>query len=480
MPRPHPPGCLAQLLLTLLVGAIAVVGLELYADRVRWGVSPDWYRVDEHAGQVRFACQSFAPVQFPAVAGPDITRIALLGGSSSFGYPERPTGRAPLTRARHGFAGVIQATLDAAAPDTYELVNLGVNGGTSEDSLRLLRRALDWDLDGLVIYDGHNEYMSAPSRFHPGLWRWALYRAAAVLAPRATSSPGWVGPPGYGGPEHARAVLDQLETNLSRMVALAQRDGLPVVLATQAGNLAGFDPSWSTAGDPALLARPDPALAEARWAASPTSADLAWQVGQARLDRGADAGVPLRAAADHDGLPFRATSAVNDVIRRVAGEHQAVLVDAEHAIRGDDPVLGPDHFHDWVHPTPGASVRLATSLLGGLASAGLVAPGHTGPVVALPLSAPEEREARLRVARGWLQWACVRSHDPTHRLEQARHQARAVLIHEPGNPDALGVLAVADAVAGVDGAPLPTDPEVRARLAGLHPTLAALLGDQKN
>ena len=215
---------------------------------------------------------------------------------------------------------------------------------------------------------------------------------------------------------------------------------------------------------------------EQHWTAQPTSADLAWAVGRLRLAQGGDAAAPLRAAADHDGLPFRATSAVNQVIREVAQARGTVLVDAEAAIQADGPVPGDELFFDWVHPRREASRRLAGALIAGLVQADLVKALPSGPVAGPELTAAELLGAELRVARGWLQWACVRQHDPYHRLAAARRHASAVLALDPDHAEARAILVVADMLEGLSEGPPPQDPAVRAQLGRLHPTLAAMLG----
>ena len=476
MSRPGGPsaagGCLRSLIALLVFGALGFLGLDYYLDRVYWGVAPSWYRIERDGDQVIFGCQNFAPVRFAERPAPGVRRILVLGGSTSFGYPERPVGERPIDRARHGLVGAMQAALDAAWPGAYELLDLGVNGGSSEDSLRILRRALGWGASGVVIYDGHNEYMTAPRDFRPGLWRFALSRRLAPLAPKVQASPGWVGRAAYGGPAHEAAILRQLRRNLEGMADALEDAGLPGVIATQAGNLRGFDPSWSTAGDPAALAALgslDDAALEALWAAQPEAADVAWALGRRRS--GAAAVAPLRAAADRDGMPFRATSAVNEQIRELAEERGLVLVDAEAAARGGGELPGNEGFYDWVHPRPALAARLSGALLEGMVEAGMLP--ERPPPAATGLSEAERLEASVRTARSWLQWSCVRGHDPGYRLEQSRIWAGRALEQDPDQAEARAILEVARALGG-QPAELPTDPALRERLSGLHPCIAAL------
>jgi len=442
-------------------------------------VDPSWYRVEEDDGQVRLTCQLARPVAFSAQPAAGVTRILLLGGSSSFGSPERPNGTEPLSAPRHGFAGVMQAGLDRAFPGRFELVNLGVNGGASQDSLRLLRRARDWGASALVIYDGHNEFMGSPARFHAWAWRSALYRRLTLWLPRPRTSPGWVGPPANGDEAHTQAILDLFEHNLQEMLALASDWGLVPVLSTQASNLADFDPTWSTSGDEQDLSRLSQRSLEelvALRGRHAHSADIAWALGRRLHAAGADAEAALVAARDHDGLPFRATTALNDRIRRVGEVHGVVVVDAERAVASQGRIPGNQDYYDWVHPRPAAAERLGAALLDGLAEAGVLPESPDRPRHP-ELPEAEWREADLRMARSWLAWGVVRGHDPTYRLQQAQRWARQVLEREPGHAEATGVLQVATALLDPtrDHA-LPTDPEVVRRVSLLHPGIAALFG----
>lgn len=420
---------------------VALGCLEVWARTWAWPVSESWYRVDEPqadatgtAASVTFRCQEYAPVSFTAVPAPGVTRIVLLGGSTAFGYPERPAGTTPIPRALHGVAGSLQAGLDEAWPAQFEVLNLGVNGGSSDDTLRLLRRSLAWGPKAFVVYDGHNEFMAAPAQFSAPLWRFALYRQVMVLGARAEVAPGWVGPSAIGDAGHAEAVVALFRSNLAALATLA--DGRPVVIATQASNLAGLDPSWSTSGEDLanLDTLPDDEIAR-RWAASPDVADLAWQAGLRALAAGTDATPALRAAVDHDGMPFRATSAINAAIRDAAAEHGFALVDAEAAVFTPGTNPDPDAFYDNVHPQPEAARRIAAALLGGLARVGTL-PGL--PPTALSPPAPPSDEAVRRTAGYWLRWACVRAHDPGWRLQKARFWAQQLSAAEVGGAGGTG------------------------------------------
>jgi hypothetical protein len=244
------------------------------------------------------------------------------------------------------------------------------------------------------------------------------------------------------------------------------------VIATQASNLGGMDPNWSTVGTLDELRGID-GLSNSelrdRWHADRRFADLAWAVGQRQRARGLFAQVYLRAAADNDGLTLRATSAMNGVIRDVAEAQHAAVAEAEWAVQADGSVPDYDLYYDWVHPRPEAARRIAGEVLGGLVTAGVI---PERPAVA---ALRADSLAEVRSARSWLQWACVRGHDPAWRLGLARRHAREALRLNPGDPEATAVLGIADALEGKPSV-LPADPALRLRLAALHPRIAAVLG----
>jgi len=477
--------CLRSTLFLVVFGVLGLAGIEVWVDRFAWPVADSWYRVEDLGDDVRFGCQNFASVRFSKVPPSGVRRILVLGGSTTFGYPERPEGTHDLDQARHGFVGALQSTLDARWPNAYELINLGINGGNSADTRLVARLAVDWGASGVVLYDGHNEFMSVPQQFRPSTWRVALVRRFSVLKKRADTSPGWNGPTSYGGPPHAEAVLSQLRSNLDDVVAGFQDAGVPVVITTQAANLAGFDPNWSTVGASAELASQSLPELEQAWEEHPTSADIAFVLGHRRLSAHRSDGGLLRRAVDLDALPFRATSAVNDTLRALAEDRGLVVVDAEAAVQADGPPPGDALYYDWVHPRPVAQRRLAAAVLAGMSEAGMLAASEAGTELVLPelvlpeLRSEEVHAAELRSARSWLQWAAVRHHDPHRRLVRARHHARAFLSLEPESAEAQGVLAVADALdhpAPSNPVALPQDELVRARLGSLHPGIAALWG----
>jgi lysophospholipase L1-like esterase len=491
-PPRGPPQAESTLRIGLKMAALTVgllggagVGLEYWERHHSWPVADSWYQLSDADGHVVFRCQRYVPVRFTTKPAAGVKRVLVMGGSTTFGFPQHPIGEAPLDRAQHGFVGVLQEAFDRAWPGKVELVNLGVNGGSSADTVRLLRAADDWGVSGVVLYDGHNEFMSVPQQFSAGLWPLALYRRLGALGAPPTQAPGWVGAGSYGGPEHAAAVVRQFRQNFEQIADAVDSLGVPLVVSTQASNLSGLDPSWSmgpTSLDLAAMESWDDPTLEAAWRAHPTVADVAWHAGRrqaARRDGGAgDSWDAFRAAADHDALPFRATSEINDAIRGLGDRPGVFVVDAEQALRDRLGPPGNDHFFDNVHPQPDTAVAIAEVVAVGMATAGLIPEQGLSPLAPTAASSTERVDAELRTARTWLRWAAIRAHDPAHRLDQATRYGESVLAARPTDPDAQALLAAADRLRGdPTPRPMPNDPAAVQRLARVHPALGALVAE---
>jgi hypothetical protein len=179
----------------------------------------------------------------------------------------------------------------------------------------------------------------------------------------------------------------------------------------------------------------------------------------------------LQASVDHDGLQLRASSEINEIVRRVAARDEVVLVDAAQLV-GDAEHTG-GLFYDWVHPTPKGADIIGRALLDGLAQAGVI---PSNPQHFQPVSTPQADldEGVLRAARSWLQWACVRQHDPSVRLRAAES-----LLNSLGPDTSAAVAAERQAILNVIASwgtqTNDVSDEYRARLAQLHPCLEAQL-----
>jgi hypothetical protein len=148
-----------------------------------------------------------------------------------------------------------------------------------------------------------------------------------------------------------------------------------------------------------------------------------------------------------------------------------VLVDAAQLV-GDAEHTG-GLFYDWVHPTPKGADIIGRALLNGLAQAGVIpsSPQYFRPV---PTPQADSDEGVLRAVRSWLQWACVRQHDPSVRLRAAESLLESL------GPDTTAAVnterqALLKVVSSWGAQTDDVSAEYRDRLSQLHPCLEAQL-----
>lgn len=279
------------------------------------------------------------PMVVPAHKSPGERRIVVLGESAAMGEPEPAFGpahmlevllndtettsqvrviNAAMTAINSHVITEIAHSLPALRPDVVVLyignnevvgplgpgtVFLPFEGSPMLARLRVL--ATRWQLAGLIR---HAWWRASGGEARAGAWEgMAMFEGRGVKPddPRLTS------------------VHRNFEKNLQRIIAQAQRAGARVLLCTVAVNLADQAP---------LDGHP-----------MPTSATLK----------------DYKVLRDQDTQRFRADSAINAIIRRVAAERADVtLIDVEQAFEKTDPP-GRNFFVDHVHFTPAGAYALA-------------------------------------------------------------------------------------------------------------------------
>jgi hypothetical protein len=245
--------------------------------------------------------------------------------------------------------------------------------------------------DVLVVYSGHNELGNAVFTGRYGDERTAriatlrarfgvsrLYQALemAIRGRETLALPSAANEQQFSIGEATRTEIHwRYEERLRHIVAKASASGVPVVLATLMSNpvapsmefscpeamkRAGFRGIRPEALPVAELVESDIAAAEAM---APGCRDLAW----IRARRAGDAAA-LDELRDTDPLPVRADRTLNGVIRRVATETGATLVDVEGFARMAGSGLEPSAwFLDPMHLTAGGHDALARMVAQGVA-----------------------------------------------------------------------------------------------------------------
>ena len=355
-------------------------------------------------------------------------RVLFAGGSTVQGYPHPKRLSAP---------SYLQEMLGDLFPERQiEVFNAGITAASSFAVARAVEdgvAALEADL--VVVYTGHNElygvYGAASlaqggqavwmKRVHYSLVQWRLRplvgKLIGPLGKEEADGPlievmSKAGAIPASDPRRAQAAAN-LETNLRDVAAFCRARRVPLVLCTVTSNERGFAPAHL---EPPL---PDEELAlyvdflaqSDREQASP-EALVALAQAEAlygddaylhflrgyhleQLGRGAEARAAYVQARELDLRPWRATVALNEVVRRVAAEEGVLLADVEAHFRAHSPEAGVgwELMVDHLHPAATGQVLLARAIVAALEGAPV--PWQGTPGAADRLAAADEYRRRL-------------------------------------------------------------------------------------
>lgn len=353
------------------------------------------------------------PVAFRADKGPETFRVFVQGGSTAAGYPYG-YGASP--------AGMLQQRLQRTFPERrIEVVTTAVSAVNSYTLLDFSEEILAQEPDAVVIYAGHNEYLGilgVGSSFSVGGRRPLVLaflgmkdlrllqlgqRALAAATARLGAEPGDGGrgtlmervvaedriP--YGSSLYRRG-LAQYRSNLGALLARYRRAAVPVYVGTLVSNerdlppfVSGHGPgvdlaAWRRHFDAGLAALEagDPAVAlegfDAAVALDDLHADVHFGRGRAleALERYDEAREAYRAARDRDELRFRAPGAMNRILREVAEEQGARVVEVEEAFAGlaEHGIVGHSVMLEHLHPNLSGYFAMADAFYDALHEAG--------------------------------------------------------------------------------------------------------------
>ena len=420
-------------LLVLGVGVVLVCALELLLHLVT-GLAPAPFLIEVEGadGQIRRDLNPEFPRRFfsgpvggqfmdrlqmtshPHLERPQqgALRVVFVGGSTAKGYPHPPH----ATAAAH-----LQTALQQAwTQSTVEVYNAGIVAIASFAVARTLEEAMALRPDAVVIYTGHNEFygvygaaslrQGGPSIELKHLHYALMQTRTAALArhvlnglrpppdldePRPASLLEVMAAAGPIAPDDTRRELarQNLQRNLTDMVALCRHAGVPVVLCTLVSNDTDFEPDrdarfvdlaapdrdrWDdliarahsllSSADAVGVERASRALAHLEEAAAlfDNYAFLHFLRGRALDSLGEEsaARVAFVRARDLDTTPWRAPPALNETIRRVATAEGVHLVDVEDAFTRASPPAGVGRslMYDHLHPSRRGQVMLARAL----------------------------------------------------------------------------------------------------------------------
>jgi tetratricopeptide (TPR) repeat protein len=349
----------------------------------------------------RFVVDEFAtpnikihPTRFPEQKAPGTFRIVVQGGSTAAGFP-------------YGYgaslAGMLQQRLQATYPDVnFEIISTAMPAINSYTLLDFADEIVLEEPDAVLIYAGHNEYLGilgvgsalSTGRSRPVILALLALRESRILqllmhsyqvatSRRPVDVESIANSSGtlmrrIVGKRHIpidsvlyRKGEQQFRSNLASLLARYRDADVPVFIGTLASNEKGMAPFISE-----LAADTDAAVWEAKYAAGSkalqqgdlesahdaltevvalddTAASGYFALGQLLENQGdyPSAREYYLAAKDRDQLRFRAPEAFNAVIRELAADYDAHVVEVQtslleatgHGIIGNDLML--EHLH---------------------------------------------------------------------------------------------------------------------------------------
>lgn len=266
-------------------------------------------------------------------------------------------------------------------------------------------------------------------------------------------------------PAQARERLADFERRLERILADLERAGVLIVLVVPPGNDADFDPNRSVLppttprADREAFARAflevqareetDPAAAVAAYRAlearQPGFARTHYHLARclARMGEDEEAYREFIKARDLDAHPMRCPTSFQDVYRRLAPRHRAVLVDGQALFHARHPRgrLDDALFNDGFHPAPEGTITLAEGVLAGLKARRAFGWPTDLPVPTIDLKTCADHfdltaaawKAACRFASGFYRMTAPIGCDPDARLAKGRRYEAAMKRLETGD-----------------------------------------------
>ena len=334
----------------------------------------------------------------PATKPPGTVRIFILGESAAMGDPD----------SAYGFSRYLEVMLRARYPSIrFEIVNTGSVAINSHVELPIVKGLANEHPDVFISYSGNNEVvgpygagtmLTSSTMSRPAVRASMLYhstRIGQLVTRLGTQKREWHGMEMFldkqvpASSPKMKYVYANFEQNLRDTIAVAQKAGAKVIIATVATNLKDCAPFASQHRDglKAEDLRSWTALvqqgSELEAANSPTEALKAY-LSAAKIDddyaelefriaRSLWATGDYKAAKEHfarardlDTLRFRADSRINEINRSVASSSPDVaLVDVDRILSDASPdgIIGTDLVYEHVHLTPEGNYRLARAML---------------------------------------------------------------------------------------------------------------------
>jgi hypothetical protein len=364
------------------------------------------------------------PTRFAEPKGlKDEISLVVIGGSSAVGYPYSPT---------LSIGQIVAWQIERALPGKKVVLDIRARLGQNTEVMHLGLANLDRRPDIMIIYSGHNEFLSryedsrdegyreAPEGavLHR-LYELSLHSPLCVLIYETVAQHRLGGPPPRINrhrlidapactPSEYLERMTDFRRRLDALAAYCRQVGAVAVMVIDPSNESGFEPNRTVLSAPpsperrdALTARFD--RARAAEAASPRESEGVYRglladapefaEAHFRLGRLLERGGKFDEAREHyirardlDGFPVRCTSEMAQAYRDAAARHGSILVDGPAVLRkrSRHGILDDELFHDAHHPSFPAQVGLAQAVMDDLyrrKDFGLGADGSPAPII---------------------------------------------------------------------------------------------------
>lgn len=344
----------------------------------------DAYRLNPQAARRFFPHQyaRSAPGQdrFARVKPAGTFRVFALGASTLLGFPNP---------AQTSFPNFLQLMLEDAYPGrTVEVVNCGITAINSYVLLDFAEEIAAHDPDLVLIYAGHNEFIGPYGAATPFvrlgsnrsfirlqmlLQRTRIYYLLGEVvhqlgqwlrddAVRPSFGLHLVQREIYWHSAAHRQTEANYRQNLEQILATMRARNIPVALCTLVSNLTGFHPLRSQGPAPPVGDTPE-VLAED----FPHHAGLHFAAGLAHRAKGDSlrALAAFKRARDLDAIHLRACTPFNDILRALAVEPGAWLIDVERCFAAAAPhgLVGDRLITEYLHPTVWGHYLIARNAL---------------------------------------------------------------------------------------------------------------------
>ena len=323
----------------------------------------------------------------------DTVRIVLVGGSAIKGFPQ--------TR-RFAASAFLKEMLGDVWPErTVEVINLGTTAVASFPVRELLEQALEYEPDLVIVYSGHNEFYGAygvasinQAGSTPRMLELQYQIRELAIMQALSRFMHYLG--GARAPSLMEAMVGQdyveadswkreaasnlLYAHVGSMIAMCDQRDVPVLVCTLPTNerdLAPIGSDRAVDDQEAVIAtamssyneEPDRVIDELSSVLHqrPDHARAHFYIGKAYFVAGdtVQARHHFQRARDLDPMPWRATSALQQSIRRAAQEQGASLCDVEDEFRRHSPggSIGRELMDDHVHPSLRGQALLARTIV---------------------------------------------------------------------------------------------------------------------